>query len=111
VGHRPPGDAVRGDPVFSAGRDLPWPVVMHATPGGRGPKTEEDGRALVRERLLSSADIIPHPEEHHLVVRLHSLANPRSNAALAHLSDTLNTLELRYPGTDLKLVYEAPQVA
>ena len=74
-------------------------------------KTEDDGRALVRELLLSSADIIPHPEEHRLVVRLHSLANPRSNAALAHLSDTLNALELRYPGTDLKLVYEVPQVA
>lgn len=74
-------------------------------------KTEDDGRALVRELLLSSADIIPHPEEQRLIVRLHSLANPRSNAALANLCDTLNTLDLRYPGTDLILVYEAPRVA
>ena len=74
-------------------------------------KTEDEGRALVRELLLSSADIVPHPEEQRLVVRLHSLANPRSNAALANLSDTLNALKLRYPGTDLTLVYEAPQVA
>jgi hypothetical protein len=40
-----------------------------------------------------------------------SLANPRSNAALAHLCETLNALGLRYPGTDLKLLYEAPSVA
>lgn len=40
---------------------------------------------------------------------LHSLANPRSNQALAKLCDTLNAREIRYPGTDLKLVYEAPE--
>lgn len=39
------------------------------------------------------------------------LANPRSNAALAHLCDTLNALEVMDPGTTLKMVYEAPRVA
>ena len=53
----------------------------------------------------------PHPEQQRLVVRLHSLANPRSNAALAKLCDTLNALEVVYPGTNLKMVYEAPRVA
>lgn len=74
-------------------------------------KTEDEGRALVREMLLSSADIIPQPEHHRLLVRLQSLANPRSNDALAKLCETLNTLELQYPGTDLRLVYEPPKVA
>ena len=74
-------------------------------------RTEEDGRALVREMLLTSADIVPQPEDHRLLVRLHSLANPRSNAALAKLCETLNALEVRYPGTDLTLVYQAPEVA
>jgi hypothetical protein len=46
-----------------------------------------------------------------LLVRVHSLANPRHNKALAKLCETLNALEFRYPGTDLKLVYEAPPVA
>jgi len=46
-----------------------------------------------------------------LRVRLHSLANPRSNEALAKLCETLNALEIRYPGTDLTLVYQAPGVA
>jgi hypothetical protein len=74
-------------------------------------KTEDEGRALVREMLLSSADIVPNPEEHRLLVRLHSLANPRSNEALAKLCDTLNALELPYPGTTLTLRYESPGVA
>ena len=72
---------------------------------------KDDGRALVREMLMSSADIVPQPEDHRLVVRLHSLANPRRNHALTKLCATLNTLEVCYPGTDLKLVYEAPEVA
>jgi len=71
-------------------------------------RTEEDGRALIREMLLTSADILPQPEEHRLLVRLHSLANPRSNAALGKLCETLNALEVRYPGTELTLVYQAP---
>ncbi len=74
-------------------------------------RTEDDGRALVREMLLTSADIVPHPDNHRLLVCLHSLANPRSNAALAALCETLNALEVRYPGTDLQLVYQAPGVA
>jgi hypothetical protein len=74
-------------------------------------KTEDEGRALIREMLLSSADIMPQPETQRLLVRVHSLANPRSNEALAKLCDTLNALELPYPGTTLTLRYESPGVA
>jgi len=74
-------------------------------------RTEEEGRALIREMLLTSADLLPEADHHRLRVRLHSLANPRSNEALAKLCETLNALEIRYPGTDLKLVYQAPGVA
>ncbi len=74
-------------------------------------RTEDEGRALIREMLLTSADIVPQPDDHRLVVRLHSLANPRSNTALASLCQTLNALEVHYPGTDLQLVYQAPDVA
>ena len=69
-------------------------------------KTEDDGRALIREMLLTSADIVPDGQR--LLVRVHALANPRSNEALTHLCDTLNTLGVGYPGTDLTLVYQAP---
>ncbi|MFQ5974226.1 MAG: putative transposase, partial [Alphaproteobacteria bacterium] len=74
-------------------------------------RTEDDGRTLIREMLLTNADILPQPEDHRLLVRLHSLANPRSNEALAKLCEMLNALEVRYPGTDLTLVYQAPGVA
>ena len=72
-------------------------------------RTEDEGRALIREMLLASADLLP--GEGCLRVRIHSLANPRGNAALAHLCETLNALAMPYPGTNLKLVYEAPHVA
>lgn len=72
-------------------------------------RSEDEGRALVREMLSSVADIIPGAER--LQVRLHSLANPRSNQALAHLCATLNALAVQYPGTTLTLVFEAPAVA
>lgn len=74
-------------------------------------RTEDEGRMLIREMLLASADIIPQPEAQRLLVRVHSLANPRSNAGLAKLCETLNGLELPYPGTSLTLVYDAPEVA
>jgi hypothetical protein len=57
---------------------------------------------------IESTDIVPHPEDHRVLVCLHSLTNPRSNAALAALCETLNALEVRYPGTDLQLVTRCP---
>jgi transposase len=72
-------------------------------------KTEDEGRALIREMLSSSADLVP--EGQRLRIRVHSLANPRSNQALAHVCATLNALALQYPGTTLTLMYEAPEVA
>jgi hypothetical protein len=74
-------------------------------------RTEDEGRALIREVLASSADIIPDLAAKRLRVRLHALANPRSNEALAKLCETLNALEVQYPGTDLTLVYEGSGVA
>lgn len=84
-------------------------LVRALTPHYR--RTEDDGRTLIREMLLTSADIIPQPADQRLLVRLHALANPRSNEALAGLCGTLNALKVCYPGTDLTLVYQAPGVA
>lgn len=84
-------------------------LVRALTPHYR--RTEDEGRALIREMLLTSADIIPQPADQRLLVRLHALANPRSNEALAGLCDTLNALKVCYPGTDFALVYQAPGVA
>jgi transposase-like protein len=74
-------------------------------------RTEDEGRALIREMLSSSADIVPELDAQRLRIRVHALANRRSNHALAHVCATLNALELQYPGTTLTLVYEALGVA
>ena len=74
-------------------------------------RTEEEGRALVREILRTPADVLPDEREGVLRVRLHGLANPRSNAAVKHLCAALNEAEIMYPGTRLRLRYEPPNVA
>ena len=43
-----------------------------------------------------------------LRVRLHPLANPRSNRAVAALCQALTATETYFPGTGLRLVYEPP---
>ena len=70
-------------------------------------RTEEEGRALVREILRAPADIMPDEREGVLRVRLHGLANPRSNVAARQICQALNATEIRYPGTRLRLHYEA----
>jgi len=74
-------------------------------------RTEDEGRALIREMLLSNADVVPQLEEQRLIVRVHSLSNPRSNVALANVCETLNALQIVYPGTNLRMLYQAPSVA
>lgn len=74
-------------------------------------RNEDEGRALVREMLRVPADILPDAQAGVLRVRLHSLANPRSNGALAHLCEQLNQAQIRYPETRLRLRYEPIFVA
>ena len=64
-------------------------------------RTEDEGRVLIREMLTASADIIPDLAAQRLRVRVHALANPRSNEALATLCDMLSALDVQYPGTTL----------
>lgn len=69
------------------------------------------GRALVRELLHTRADIVPDASTQRLRIRLHPLANPRSNHAAAALCQELNKAPVRYPNTSWVLHYEAPYVA
>jgi hypothetical protein len=65
----------------------------------------DEARSLIREVMRCSADIIPNEVLGVLEVRLHTLANPRSNRAVLHLLDHLNAAEYAYPGTNLRLLY------
>ena len=66
---------------------------------------EDEARALIRDLLRSDADLHPDEVAGVLTVRLHTLANPRSNRAVQHLLDELNAAEFSYPGTNLRLHY------
>ncbi|MGA2035428.1 MAG: putative transposase [Thermoguttaceae bacterium] len=71
---------------------------------------EDDARALLRELFRSEADLLPDATQGVLEVRVHPMANPRSNRAIAHLLTHLNEASFTYPGTNLKLVYTMPAV-
>lgn len=64
-----------------------------------------EARSLIRDLLRSDADIHPDEAAKLIEVRVHALANPRSNRAVQHLLDHLNAAEFTYPGTNLRLVY------
>ncbi len=68
-------------------------------------KREDDARSLLRELFRSEADLLPDTESGVLRVRVHGLANPRSNRAIAHLLNHLNAAEFTYPGTRMRLAY------
>jgi len=65
----------------------------------------DEARSLIRELFRCAADIIPNEALGVLEVRLHTLANPRSNRAAQYLLDHLNATEYTYPGTNLRLLY------
>jgi predicted nucleic acid-binding Zn-ribbon protein len=68
-------------------------------------RREDDSRSLLRDLFRSDADVIPHSDTKVLEVRIHTLANPRSNQAIQHLIDHLNAAECTYPGTEFRLSY------
>jgi len=74
-------------------------------------RSEEEGRALVREMLSSSGDLLPNQDLGILTVRFYTLANPRANQALRQVCQTLNETATTFPGTNLRLVYEAPNAS
>jgi len=72
------------------------------------PYRDDEARKFMRQVFELPADLLPDYEEDKLVVRLHGMANPRSNSVLRSLCEALNELKVRYPGTKLRLVLEAP---
>jgi transposase-like protein len=70
---------------------------------------DDEVRAFLKAVFRLPGDIIPDHGRHELRVRLYGLANNRSQQALVALCDYLNTQQVTYPGTDLRLVYETVQ--
>jgi len=70
---------------------------------------DDEARAFLKTAFRLPGDIIPDRERNELRVRLYGLANNRSQQALIALCECLNTQQANYPGTELRLVYEAIQ--
>ena len=68
----------------------------------------DEARSFLRQVFQLPADIVPNTAASTLLVRLHSMANWRSNRALHGLCAILNSYHTSYPGTDLRLIFEAP---
>jgi len=66
---------------------------------------KDDARTLIRNLCKSEADILPNIEDGVLTIRVHHMANPRSNRAIEHLLQNLNDAEFNYPGSALRMSY------
>ncbi len=70
---------------------------------------DEEIRAFLKAVFRLPGDIVPDDDRRQRRVRLYGMANNRSQQALLALCELLNAQQIDYPGTDLRLVYEAIQ--
>ena len=68
-------------------------------------RKEDEARALVRELLVSSGDIEPDSGAKTLTVRIHRMANPAHDKAVAALLHELTEQEFCHPETGAKMIY------
>lgn len=68
-------------------------------------KKEDEARALVRELLVSCADIEPDDSAKTLTVRIHRMACPAHDAAIEKLLKDLNELNFHHPETNARMIY------
>ena len=71
----------------------------------------DEGRAFLKAVFHKPVDLLPCEQRKQLVVRFHPMAHPRFNKALHDLCECATLQRTIYPGTDLRMVYEAPIVA
>jgi hypothetical protein len=70
---------------------------------------QDEARKLLQIVFQATADLLPDPDRKTLTVRFHGLSSPRATRALADLCEIFTTDEVCYPGTDLRLRFEAPE--
>ena len=110
-----PEQIVRLAPELKLLTDLVTMVAYRAEsamlPGvGLLKREAEEGRAFLKALFRTPADLIPLKQERLLLVRCHSRAQPRFNSALRTLCDAATLGRHRYPGTDLRMVFQGPSV-
>ena len=68
-------------------------------------KNEAEARALIRDLLVASADIEPDDLAKTLTIRIHHLANPAQNKAVAGLLNELTEQAFCHPETGARMIY------
>jgi hypothetical protein len=68
-------------------------------------KKEDEARALVREILVSAADIDPDPVAQTLTIRIHRMACPAHDKAIAALLQDLTELQFHHPETNATMIF------
>ena len=68
-------------------------------------KRHDDARSFVRSLFQTSVNLRPDPARNELLVEIHGQANPIHDACLCSICHELNSTELCYPGTNLRLLY------
>ena len=65
----------------------------------------DDARALIRDLCACEADILTDEIVGTVIIQVHSMANARSNRAVEHLFNHLNSAAINYPGTNIRIAY------
>jgi len=67
---------------------------------------EAEARALIRELFVSSVDLLPDDAAATLTIRVHRMASPVHDRAIAALLADLTTAEFRHPETGHRFIYQ-----
>jgi hypothetical protein len=72
-----------------------------------GPTVDSpDARNLLQNLFQTEGDVLPDLENQKLNIRLHGASRPAANRALVQLFEHLNSAQVKYPGTELQMVFE-----
>jgi len=66
---------------------------------------EDDARALIRELFVSAGDIEPNDRANTLTIRIHRMASPVHDRAVAALLEDINQQEFQHPETGAKMTF------
>jgi len=72
----------------------------------RSMRHQDEARSLLRSLYATEADLLPDYDRNLLTVRLHQPANHCSAATIKKLCRELNETKVKFPGTNLRLIYE-----
>lgn len=68
-------------------------------------KNDDEARALIRDLFVASADIEPDDHAKTLTIRIHRMANPKQDKAIAGLLDELTQQGFCHPETGARMIY------